>query len=194
MEDSYEAIQPPFTLEFGEMSKGEIDQYCKWYLAQIPLRIAILQKAVNSSAGYERWKADYSPHSLEQLGEWFATQVESRDLEESEKEERLKEAPEWFRQVEMDTRELTNRTFSIAVDVGMYLSQVFLKNAKTLKWQFVKTGRRDYIDYGQPVLAGFGALVFNPVQILVSLAYGVSHHGKTGKDLRKLYDTWVAFI
>jgi hypothetical protein len=76
----------------------------------------------------------------------------------------------------------------------MYLSQVFLKNAKTLKWEFVKTGRRDYIDYGQPVLAGFGVDVFNPVQMMVTLAYGISDHKWTGRRLRQLYDIWVAFI
>lgn len=191
---TYQTIQPPFSLKFKEMSKGEIDSYCKWYLEQIQIRIEILQKAVNYSPGHQNWNADYTPASLEELGDWFAKQIENRNLDANEIEERLTNAPEWVRQIEMDTRELTNRTFSIAIDIGMYLSQVFLKNSNALKWECINKGNKNYVDYGQPVLAGFGEDFFNPVKMIVMLAYGISEHSKTGKSLKQLYDTWVKFI
>ena len=35
----YQIIQPPFTLKFREMSKEELKEYYKWFMAVMPNRI-----------------------------------------------------------------------------------------------------------------------------------------------------------
>lgn len=95
--------------------------------------------------------------------------------------------------IEVPDKELTNRTFSIAMDIGMYVSQVFLKNHCALQWCQL-FGKKKDVDYGQPVLVGFGQVPFNPVRMMVTLAYSFVDKSKTGKRLRGLYDVWVNMV
>jgi hypothetical protein len=83
---------------------------------------------------------------------------------------------------------LSDRTFSLAIDIGMYMSQVLLKNVKGLKWQHTTKGSKNWIDYGQPVLASTGWFVFNPVQQLVVVAYGFVKGTNTSSRLREIYE------
>jgi hypothetical protein len=78
----------------------------------------------------------------------------------------------------------------MAIDIGMYLSQVFLKNIPVLKWKQILNGQKRHIDYGQPVFGSFGEIDFNPVYMMVVLAYGITHGTKKGASLRRLYEIW----
>ncbi|MBC7251337.1 MAG: hypothetical protein H5T62_13750 [Anaerolineae bacterium] len=189
----YEVIQPPFTLEFRNMSREEAIRYFNWFMEQIPIRIRVLERAVQSTAGYEDWQADYTPASLEKLGQWFCEHVATRKRTEEEKETIYSKAPEWFRSVEIEDWELTNQTFSLAIDIGMYLSRVLEKNCPGLRWVMVKKPRSD-ADFQQPVLVGVGKPVFNPIAILVTYAYGIARRSKGPERLKELYDIWANLL
>ena len=77
----------------------------------------------------------------------------------------------------------------------MYLNQVFLKNHPSLKWDQPFGGKR-FVDYGQPVLAGFwdGKVPFNAVSTVVTVAYGLQRQSCTGARLREIYDIWSSNI
>lgn len=184
---NYKNIAPPFTLDFWNMSKKEIGAYYNWFLVIIPERIKILTEAVKTTPGFEKWKADYTVESLDKLGEWFAKNVGTRERTQEEIEKKIAEG---FEQSDISKRELTTKTFSLAVDIGMYLSQVFLKNVKGTEWYLFEKGGKRFIDYGQPVLKGFGNVPFNPVQICITLAYSLVDKSKTGNRLRELYEIW----
>lgn len=183
---NYPIIQPPFTLVFREMSKKELKDYNDWFHKVMPERIQILTSAIKSTPGYEKWDPDCSPESLEPLGEWFLAEVETRPRT-SEEIDTLKSQSKF--PFNIPGEELTNKTFSLAIDIGMYVSQVFLKNHPTLKWS-QPFGYKKSVDYGQPVLNSFGASPFNPVHMMVTLAYGFSRKSKTGGRLRELYNIW----
>lgn len=182
----YSTIQPPFTLKFREMSKQELKDYFRWFFAVLPERTRGLAEAVTQTPGFEAWQPDLTAASLNALGEWFATQVEMRQRTQ---EERQEIASRSRFSIEIPNEELTNRTFSLAMDVGMYLSQVLLKNHPSLRWD-QPFGNKRFIDYGQPVLIGFGVVPFNPVRMLVTLAYGLMSKKETGQGLRNIYDIW----
>ena len=190
----YPIIAPPFTLKFREMSKNELEDYNRWFLSQISERISILEKTVQCTRGFEDWKADYGPESLDKLGEWFAGQVAKRKRTEEEIKKMYAKAPDWFKAVEIGDWELTNRTFSIAIDIGMYVSQVFLKDNLGLSWEHTTKGSKRWVDYGQPVLKGFGIKVFNPTRMIITLAHGIAMGKETGTRLRQLYEIWKKFI
>lgn len=187
---TYTTIQPPFTLKFREMSKKELKDYFAWFQNILPHRLDELASAVQKTPGFETWRADFTPESLGLLGEWFAAQVAMRPRTKDEIQE-----IKWNSAYPIDVpgEELTNRTFSLAMDVGMYLSQVFLKKHPTLRWD-QPFGNKKFVDYGQPVLMEFGVVPFNPVRMLVTLAYGVASKSDSGKSLRELYDIWSKLI
>ena len=191
---NYKIIQPPIGFDFQKMTKKELKDYYNWYLEILPERLSVLIKAVNSTKGYEDWKPDYSPESLDNLGQWFFNHVEIRKSTKKEIDDIYNNAPEWFQNVEIQDWDLTNRTFSLAIDIGMYLSQVFLRTYPQLKWNHYITGRKNDIDYGQPVLIKFSCDTFNPTQISVTLAYGFGDKTQTGNRLRELFDIWVKYI
>ena len=183
---TYRTIQPPFTLEFHKMPKDELRAYYHWFQGQIPGRIPELEQAVQETPGFERWRADATPSSLDALGEWFVGQVETRPRTPEELAELKRESPY---PIDIEPNELTNRTFSLAMDVGMYLSQVLMRNVPGLRWEH-PLGSPKFVDYGQPVLRGSGRVPLNPVGILVTLAYGLARKSKSGQRLRELYDIW----
>lgn len=189
----YEIIQPPFTLKFRVMSKVEANNYFNWFLDQIPVRINVLEQAVQFTPGYEDWRADYTSESLGKLGKWFYERVETRQRTEGEKVDIYGKAPDWFRNVEVQDWELTNRSFSLAMDIGMYLSQVLVKNLPDLQWMLVEKPKND-MDFQQPVLKGTGRLVFNPVSTMVTLAYGFARNNKSPDRLREIYDIWANLL
>jgi hypothetical protein len=184
---AYNTIQPPFTLKFREMSRQELKDYFCWFLEMIPKRIDELAKAVAESAGFKTWQPDYTPNSLLSLGDWFAAHVETRPRTQQEVERIGSRSPY---PIEIPGQELTNRTFSMAMDVGMYLSQVLLKNHPSLHWK-QSFGSKHFIDYGQPVVVGTSPVPFNPVRMAVSFAYGLAGAKRSGSELREIYDIWL---
>lgn len=183
---AYATIQPPFTLKFREMSGQELKDYFRWFIDAIPERIEELAKAVKQAPGFENWQPDGAPSSLLSLGDWYASQVETRPRS-TEELQAIKGRSTIG--LEASATELTNRTFSLAMDVGMYLATVLQGQYPHLKWQQPLDDKK-FADYGQPVLVGFGAVPLNPVRILITLSYGIASKKQTGSRLRELYSYW----
>ena len=124
---SYAIIQPPFPLQFRERSKKELETYRIWFHQVTPERIAELTKAVKRTACYESWAPSARPESLDLLGRWFETQVETRKKTAEEIEEIR--AKLTF-PIDIPEEDLTNKTFSLAMDIGMYFGQVILSRTR----------------------------------------------------------------
>jgi hypothetical protein len=180
---TYTTIQPPFTLDFRNMPKSELRSYFDWFMKVIPARLGELGTAVRET--HADWPGDFSVESLDELGKWFEGQVETRPKtrEEVEKVARQLTFP-----IEVSGDQLTNRTFSLAMDIGLYFAQVILSNLDGTKWDQPLKNEK-FADYGQPVIMGFGTVPLNPVRVAVSTAYGIAK-GKRA-ELRELYDTWA---
>lgn len=187
---TYSAIQPPFTLKLREMPKKELNRYFQWFMDVLPQRVNELAEAVKQTPGFETWQADCTPASLDTLGEWFAGQVETRNRTEEELQA-IKDRLVF--QVDISGEELTNRTFSLAMDVGMYFSKVLLKNYPALRWEQPLNDKK-FVDYGQPVLMRFSNAPLNPVRIVVVLARSIANKKQTGSRLRELYNIWSKLI
>jgi len=186
----YPIIRPPLDRPFldqpfREMSKEELREYANWFHSIIPHRIKILEKAVKGSLGFESWKADMSPESLDPLSRWFEKQVETRKKTKEELEAdrallgKFGEPEDWT---------ITERTASIAFDVGIYFGQVVLVNVPGAKWSQVLRGKRNF-DYGKPVIIYPGGVPLEPINIIIVSAFKVAR-GKSA-NFRKLYDNNV---
>lgn len=184
---TYSIIQPPFTLKFREMPKAELRAYREWFMKVLPERVAALEAEVRRKPEYAAWAADGSPESLDRLGAWFAGKVETRakTSEEIDADKAKLTFP-----IEVPGEQLTNRTFSLAMDIGMYFGETVLKNLSGTTWDQALRNEK-FADYGQPVIMGFGSVPLNPVRIVVMLAYGIAGGKQGGGRLRELYDTWA---
>ncbi len=74
----YSTVQPPFTLKLRDMPKQELRRYYEWFMEVLPQRIEELARAVRETPGFESWQPDFTPASLDALGEWLVGQVETR--------------------------------------------------------------------------------------------------------------------
>mgnify|MGYP006966082550 CR=1 FL=1 len=186
----YFIIDPPLIVPFSEMTKIQAKKYFNWYKGQIPSRIAQLTKLITSTNGYENWHCDYSPDSLNDLGIWFMNHVEMISKTEQELSD-YDNIPEWLRSIiSIETETITNRTYSLCVDIGMYFCQVLIKNIGGVELILSKSKRHDDINFNQPVLVGNKNLEFNPSHIMQILAFGFAKKTKLSNRLRELFDIW----
>ncbi len=168
------------------MSKTELKGYFNWFLTVMPERLAELEEAVRKTPGFQTWKADFTPDSLGPLGDWLATQVETRPRSSQEVQEKYKlPFPE-----AVPDEELTDHTISIAMDIGMYLGKTLQNHYGHLQWAQYLDNKR-FIDYGQPVLIGFGKVPMNPFRIVTGIARSIKDDKNHNKDLRELYNHWA---
>lgn len=183
---SYSIIQPPFTLKFREMSADELRGYRRWFLETMPSRLIELQNTVNSDSAFSTWKPDYNPASIQGLGLWLSGQIETRPRT-AEELDQINAKPTFH--IEVSTRELTNKTFSLAMDSGMYFGETFRTQYPHLKWDQPLKNRK-YADFGQMVLAGFNRVELNPVRIVVTFCYGIASGRRTAKRFDEVYEYW----
>ena len=73
----------------------------------------------------------------------------------------------------------------------MYLAGVVVANVPTARWDQPNRNKKS-VDFGQPVLVGFGPVPMNPVQLVIVLAHGISKGTRSGDRLRGLYEIWVS--
>jgi hypothetical protein len=184
---SYSIIQPPFTLRFHEMPGNQLKDYATWFQGTLPARTEELAKEVRRAQGFEGWEPNLSPESFNSLGAWFENQVRRRFRSTDEIEDIRSRST--F-PIDVPSEELTNRTFSLAMDIGMYLGQAVQKNVPGAAWtQFLDN--KNLADYGQPVIVGLSMGSLNPVRVVVNLAYGIARDKQDGRRLRELYDIWA---
>jgi hypothetical protein len=120
------------------------------------------------------------------LGEWFARQVSTRPRTTEEMLELASKVPA---RIAVSSPELTNRTYSLAMDIGMYLGEVMLNTIAGLRWEQVLKSKRD-ADYGQMCIRRPSPIAMNTVRLMVVLAFGIAKNTKDGQRLRKVYDIW----
>lgn len=188
---TYPIIQPPFTLKFDEMSKRELHDYRAWFMDVMPVRIKVLEDVVRTTPGFESWRGDCSPESLNALGEWFADQVATRPRTAEEMAEMKAQRGELAVKMglTLEDWELTNRTYSLAMDIGMYLGEVMRKTHSSLVWDQYLKNKRDS-DYGQVSIEGTRVVSMNTVSFLIGIAGSIVRKTKTGVALRQTYDIW----
>ncbi|MBF6028401.1 hypothetical protein ICY20_11670 [Pseudomonas sp. P115] len=165
----------PVTSAFASATPNELKVFFDAFMLNKPYCLDELIQVVWKTSGYERWSADFSPESLEPLGEWFAAQIC----------ERAQSSPA----VETGFEEVA----SLAVATGMYYGEVAVRNNPSLGWHTLNGSKRQ-ADYGQPVVSSAGNLPTNPVRVAQAFASGIADGSKAAGRLRETYDYWMQLI
>ena len=139
----------PFGYDFSKHSIKELRQYRTWFFDTKQSRLDELNALICRTPGYADWKMDYSEESLFQLGEFLKHVVEIRPLSPEVYKQR-RESTSYY--IDVSDWELTPRTISILIDLGMYVGDVLIKNHPGLKWiQYPGRGKID-ANYGHMVI------------------------------------------
>lgn len=170
---------------FREMPRKALEEYSSWFHHSLPERIGALKERIRATSGFEDWQPDLTRESIDSLGQWFETRVQTRNRTPEE----LKQIKSKLTfSVDVPSTDLTDETFSLAADVGKYLSQAIISAVPATEWKQDLSNKRS-ADFGQPVLIGRGPVPLNPVRVALNCAYGISR-GKPSR-LSELYDYWV---
>ncbi len=166
---------------FQDLDKPQLKAYAAKFLRDIPFRIQVLAHAVASTPMYASWSPDLTPDSLALLGNWYRGQVAIRPRSAEEMAKLTSGlrfdmgVPDW---------ELSDRTFSLAIDVGMYLGEIVLRIVPDTRWKQI-LGSKNNILFGQMAVSGTGKRPVAPAHAMVIHAY----HAVDGNevDLRRTY-------
>lgn len=183
----FTTIYSPVTTAFALMTKKELSDFYDEFIQSVPYCLDELIQTVWQTPGFDSWSADFSPESLDALGEWFATKIQKTDL--SSEKARCSISG----QVSPVAWDLTDEEKSLAVKVGMYYGEVAIRNHSSLSWMQLK-GSKKLADYGQPVIAGLGSFSTNPVRVANAFAWGIADASRVGSRLRETYDYWMKMI
>jgi hypothetical protein len=184
----YQPVHIPITTDdYRRISQAELKAHFDWFLASRLERISALKCAIEESGTHGDWKPDLSASSVGPAGTWFATQVGERMRTPEEMNAlRQKSLPG----IEISDQELTERTFSLAFDLGIYLGESLRSAYPHLEWKQLFDDKL-FVDYGQPVLVGFGRVPLNPFRIVSNYAYGLVKKEQSAERLTELYLYWA---
>ena len=188
----YPLLDPPDLKDFNDMTRTEAKKHLEWYLNQIPERLELLSNAFEFTSGEAKENLDYSVESLRILWEWFIPQVITEPKTTAELEKEAKFLPG---RKSRNLERLSIGTLAIAMDIAIYLAEVFIKTCKNVNWGLAKSRSKNYINYNRPVLLGFMAGKYedelNPCRILNNIAIKVAFDGDKSPDaLIKVYNSW----
>lgn len=190
----YKTIEDlPIDYDFSNKSNKQLKLYEKWFNNNKQYRINNLTEYVHSSVDFQDWKSDFSISSLKDLDSWFKKNIETQEISENDYKKLREETPDW---INLDKKELTIKTKSIIVDVGIYLGEVFSRN-NNINWTQYLSGKDN--NKGHMVLK-LKSINFNPIWVTYILSTKIAFSDnrystpiKEKDSLCGIYDTYMSY-
>lgn len=169
----YDLAVPPFGLDFYHMTVKQAKENYRWFLSNIPDRMAYFRNRCASDLKIPEDSLDYSAASLIPVWRWF---LQTARIEKTPREEleRMKEGAKTFGESWINREQFTVATRFIMRDVGIYVGECFVRNHPQLQWAY-NDKPKNYVDGRQPVISGFrfrgddgseGDMVVNPIRLV----------------------------
>lgn len=186
----YSLMTPPFKMKnFEEMSDKETREHYDWYISEIPIRLELLESAINSFKSFDRVKLDFSRESLLIVWDWYLENVQIVQKSEGTYQDELLNANPITRDF-IKREEIPKGWLSIAMDISIYFSECFVKNQKQLNWGLV-TKPKSLACVNKPVIVGFkNDMKLDATNLLFVLTRKVLKGDKKRDALINLYDNW----
>jgi hypothetical protein len=183
----------PIGFNFNNRSENELKAYKEWFIRNKEKRLEELAKAVTADDGVSKdLKLDFSEESLIELGRWLKDNVSIEKLSPEAYDRKRKSVPSY---IDINDWDLTVRTYSLLVDIGIYWGEVFIKEFPKLKWTQFISKIKDDADHGHMVIRGFGKKdVFNPIRVMAMLGLSLADNSQGSERLHQLHLVWKAFL
>jgi len=180
----------PIDYQFSTKSKKELELYGEWFYKNKDKRIYELFKAVSSTVGFESWISDFTSNSLKELGTWLKQNVEIEKIPDDDYKKKRAEISDYM---ELKDWDLTNKTRSLLVDIGIYFGEVFIHTYSQLNWeQYFSTRKKDN-DQGHMVIKTSNNIL-NPIWITYIIGLGLADNIKDRFCLINSFETWKKYI
>ena len=198
----YDLLVQPLTckLDFFAMKPKQAKENFEWWVSNIPTRIEYLINRCSKDLGVSSEKFDFSPESLKLLWKWFLQTMRVEKTPEEEIAEQIEKYGH-FGESMISRMRLTLTTEYIICDIAMYLSEVFTRKYKNIKWSYYTKPKRDMF-VNQPLLEGFVDIiddqpyddVFPPIHMVGVQAVRLFDSRQKETDLYDLFKTWEDWI
>lgn len=185
-------IAPFESTAFKELSNTEAEEYFKCYMSVKYKRINNLEKYINENDN-KKIVLDYSVQSLDNLWNWFKSQIELEDMTEADYQKICDGKPKWLQErIREEKTKVSIMTWCICQDIAVYFGEVMIKKHEALHWDyFVKP--KNAINVKEPIVTGFmKGLYFSPFQILATLTKRAARNEES--SLKEMYLKWEEFI
>ncbi len=93
---AYQQLDMAFEQPIEQMGLQELQSYVEWFGEVFSARMEIITAEVQSTLGYETWKSDFTPASLDSLGQWFYDRINSLPLRYKSVEEIHSAVQSWL--------------------------------------------------------------------------------------------------
>lgn len=177
----------PYGFDFQNQNLRQLRAHKEWFLNNKEYRLAELQKVFHAYCGE---CLDYSPESLKSLSDFFYNAIETEKLpDEKYAELRVKYPPE----IPVNDYDLTVRSRSIIVDVGIYLGEVMIRNHKSMCWEQYMTQNKRVLNRGFMVITidpDAFASTMNPIRICFVMGEKVADDTFKKNELYNLYKVY----
>jgi hypothetical protein len=180
----------PFGFDFSNRNRKELREYSEWFFQNKRIRIAELCSAVDSFIG-KTWNNDFSVRSFDELNYFLLSNIESKPLSEEELIVKRNNIPSY---IDVETWDLTIKSRSLLIDIGIYWGEVIIKNHSQLHWEQYFPRNKKSIDYGHMVIMLGNNPPINPVWLMYIQGLKVIG-GESSQDLlNRLYSIWTCSI
>lgn len=180
----------PIDYEFGTKSQKELKLYRNWFLENKEKRISELSEAVNSSKNFENWTPDFTSDSLKELGVWLKQNVEIEKIPEDEYKEKRAKIPDY---IELNDWDLTIKTRSLLVDIGIYLGEVFIHTYPNLQWEQYFSKVKNDNNQGHMII-NLGKKKLNPIWIMYILGLELADNSEDKCGLYNIFKIWSKYV
>ena len=191
---AYDILIPKLDKSIYKLTKKEAAAYFKWFMDQVPERVAYVSQVCAKELHISVKRMDCSPKSLVLLWKWFRKRAETEPVIRTEEE---KKQPGYADGMFRNERQLTLETEYILRDIGMYLGETFRKNHPQIYWTYYTEPKRDFFA-NHPLLKGFVDMTtgvpfyaaFEPIHMAGVQASKILSKKSEDTDLLQIYTIW----
>jgi len=193
MRYSYQQFYYPPLVVFNTMGLDDAKKFFNIFIESIPLRLKILSEYIITSPTYSTWPSNSFDQALLDLGKWFSDHVTTRKRTALEIDALVSKSPILFKTIDVPKYELSNETLSLSADIGMFIGENIRSEPNGIGW-ILYSGSKKSVDYHQPVLKGRKRMIFNPVRIITTFAYGIADGSQKPERMMDLFYIWKELL
>lgn len=167
-------------------NKDIIKTYEIWFFENKDYRIKTLENYIRTFAGFESLQMDFSINSLSEIEKWLETNIKTEPISEDEFERLRSIYPP---EIGIEKWDLTDVSYSILYDVGVYFGELVIHHFPNLKWMQYISASKLNVNLGHMVIqTKYKNCPMNPIWLIRILGFKLIEKKGNGNLLIELFN------